>query len=126
MVRSAIGSTASDRAARVRTATAYGGSLGSSITPTSWRSAPRVPVLPAMRTDRYGNPARSQWLDIALPVDQALAHITLILIAMTNMYLSARAATDAKHWADFIDPLLDDLRATLALHRTAAAKRYPL
>lgn len=73
-----------------------------------------------------GNPARSQWLDIALPVDQALAHITLILIAMTNMYLSARAATDAKHRADFIDPLLDDLRATLALRGAAAAKRYPL
>lgn len=73
-----------------------------------------------------GNPARSQWLDITLPVDQALAHITLILIALTFMYLSARAATDAKHRADFVDPLLDDLRATLALHRTAAAKRYPL
>ncbi len=73
-----------------------------------------------------GNPARSQWLDIALPIDQALAHITLILIAMTFMYLSARAATDAKHRADFVDPLLDDLRATLTLNRAAAAKRYPL
>ncbi|MHA0289596.1 hypothetical protein ACXYX3_24545 [Mycobacterium sp. C3-094] len=73
-----------------------------------------------------GNPARSQWLDIALPIDQALAHIALILSAMTFMYLSARAATDAKHRTDFVDPLLDDLRATLALHRVAAAKRYPL
>lgn len=73
-----------------------------------------------------GNPARSQWLDIALPVDQALAHITIILSAMTFMYLSARAASDAKHRTDFVDPLLDDLRATLALHRPAAAKRYPL
>ncbi|MEH3142452.1 MAG: hypothetical protein PGN37_20215 [Mycobacterium kyogaense] len=42
-----------------------------------------------------GNPARSQWLDITLPVDQALAHITIVLAAMTFMYLSARAATDA-------------------------------
>ncbi|MEW5810596.1 MAG: hypothetical protein AB1925_14175 [Actinomycetota bacterium] len=73
-----------------------------------------------------GNPARGHWLDIELPVDQALAHITMILIAMTFMYLSARAATDAKHRADFVDPLLDDLRATVAVHRPTGAKRYPL
>ncbi|MBX7448577.1 hypothetical protein GR927_11325 [Mycolicibacterium sp. 3033] len=73
-----------------------------------------------------GNPARIQWLDIALPVDQALAHITIILTAMTFMYLSARAASDAKHRADFVDPLIADLRAALALHRPGGAKRYPL
>ncbi|TRW88874.1 hypothetical protein FK535_00935 [Mycolicibacterium sp. 018/SC-01/001] len=73
-----------------------------------------------------GNPASTHWLDIALPVDQALAHITAILIAMTFMYLSARAATDAKHRAEFVDPLLDDLRATLAVHGPADQRRYPL
>jgi hypothetical protein len=73
-----------------------------------------------------GNPVRSHWLDLALPIDQALAHITLILVALTFMYLSARAATDPKHRTEFVDPLLDDLRHTLAADRTAGAKRYPL
>lgn len=60
-----------------------------------------------------GNALQVHWQDIALPIDRSLAHITVILIAMTFMYLSARAATDVKHRTEFVDPVLDDLRVTL-------------
>ena len=59
------------------------------------------------------SPTQSRWLDIPLPIDQALVHMTIILVAMTFMYLSARVAADPAHRTDFVDPMLDDLRLTL-------------
>lgn len=50
-------------------------------------------------------------LGMTLPVPQALIQITLFLGAMTFMYLSARAVTEAER--RFLDPIIDDLRLTL-------------
>ena len=48
-----------------------------------------------------------------LPVPNALIQTTMMLIAITFMYLSAKAVTDKEYRAEFIDPLLDEVRLTL-------------
>ncbi|WP_082968884.1 hypothetical protein [Mycobacterium sp. E2699] len=52
-------------------------------------------------------------LGFTLPVPDSLIHMTLFLGALTFMYISARAAGDAEYRATFLDPLIDDLHATL-------------
>lgn len=52
-------------------------------------------------------------LGMTLPVPQALIHVTMFLAGLTFMYISARAVEDARYRADFLDPLVDDLRLTL-------------
>ncbi len=42
-----------------------------------------------------------------------LIHMCLFLGALTFMYISARAAGDAEYRSTFLDPLIDDLHATL-------------
>jgi hypothetical protein len=48
----------------------------------------------------------------------------MFLGALTFMYVSARAAGDGEYRAQFLDPLMDDLRLTLVArdrYRTATA-----
>lgn len=52
-------------------------------------------------------------LGMTIPVPEALIQITLFLGALTFMYVSARAVGDADYRAQFVDPLVDDLRLTL-------------
>jgi hypothetical protein len=48
-----------------------------------------------------------------LPVPDSLIHMCLFLGALTFMYISARAASDAEYRSTFLDPLIDDLHTTL-------------
>lgn len=73
-----------------------------------------------------GSPGDGQILGMTLPVPQALIQITLFLTALTFMYLSARAVSDKEYRAQFLDPLIEDLRVTLTArdrYRTATAAR---
>jgi hypothetical protein len=52
-------------------------------------------------------------LGMTIPVPQSLIHMTLLLIALTFMYVSARSVTDDEFKSRFLGPLIADLRATL-------------
>lgn len=54
-----------------------------------------------------------QLLGMTLPVPDALLQTSMLLAAITFMYLSAKAVTDKEYRAQFVDPLLDDVRLTL-------------
>lgn len=71
-----------------------------------------------------GSPTDGRVLGMTLPVPQALIHVTMFLTALTFMYLAARAVADKDYRAQFLDPLLEDLRFTLVArdrYRTATA-----
>jgi hypothetical protein len=72
-----------------------------------------------------GGATDGQFLGMTLPVPQALIHVTMFLIALTFMYLAARAVGDTEYRSKFLDPLLDDLRLTLVArdrYRTLTAE----
>ena len=48
-----------------------------------------------------------------VPVPNSLIHMCLFLGALTFMYISARAVGDGDYRSTFLDPLIDDLHATL-------------
>ncbi len=50
---------------------------------------------------------------MTLPVPEALIQISMFLAALTFMYISARAVGDGDYRAQFLDPLIRDLRVTL-------------
>lgn len=52
-------------------------------------------------------------LGMTLPVPDPLIQTTLLLTAITFMYLSAKAVSDREYRAAFVDPLIDQLRLTL-------------
>lgn len=52
-------------------------------------------------------------LGLTVPVPDSLIHLCLFLGALTFMYVSARAAGDDDYRSNFVDPLIDDLHATL-------------
>lgn len=61
-------------------------------------------------------------LGMTLPIPDALIQTSMLLAAITFMYLSAKAASDADYRAQFLEPLIDDLRRTLvARNRYRAA-----
>src|SRR5690606_27121196 len=47
-------------------------------------------------------------LGMTLPIPDALLQTSMLLAAITFMYLSAKAATDTDYRAQFIEPLMDD------------------
>lgn len=53
-------------------------------------------------------------LGMTIPVPQALIQVTMFLTALTFMYLSARAVTDAQYREQYLNPAIDDFRLTLA------------
>lgn len=74
----------------------------------------------------HGGATDGQFLGMTLPIPDALIQVTMFLTALTFMYLAAKAVTDKEYRAQFLDPLLDDLRVTLAArdrYRTATAER---
>jgi hypothetical protein len=52
-------------------------------------------------------------MGLTVPVPDSLIHLCLFLGALTFMYISARAAGDSDYRSTFVDPLIDDLHATL-------------
>jgi hypothetical protein len=60
-----------------------------------------------------GSPDQGTWLGMTLPVPQALIHVSMFLTALTFMYVSARSVGDGEYRAEYLDPLIDDLRLTL-------------
>ena len=66
------------------------------------------------------------FLGMILPVPNALIQTTMMLTAITFMYLSAKAVTDKEYRAQFVDPLLDEVRLTLVArdrYRTSLPKQ---
>ena len=65
-----------------------------------------------------------QILGMTVPVPQSLIQVAMFLSALTFMYLAARTIGDKEYRAQFLDPLIDDLRLTLVArdrYRTATA-----
>ena len=54
-----------------------------------------------------------EFLGMILPIPDALIQTTMMLTAITFMYLAAKAVTDKEYRSQFLDPLLDNLRLTL-------------
>jgi hypothetical protein len=73
-----------------------------------------------------GSAPTSQVLDMTLPIPNALLQTTMMLTAITFMYLAAKAVTDREYRAQFLDPLMEQLRLTLVArhrYRSQEAKR---
>ena len=67
-----------------------------------------------------------QLLGMTLPVPDALLQTSMLLSAITFMYLSAKAVSDTDYRAQFIEPLIDELRQTLVArnrYRSALPRR---
>lgn len=66
-------------------------------------------------------------LGMTLPVPEALIQTSMFLTALTFMYLAAKAVDDKEYRAQFVDPLVDDVRLTLvARDRYRSALRQEL
>ena len=52
-------------------------------------------------------------LGMTLPIPDSLIQTTMLLSAITFMYLAAKVVTDTQYRAQFLDPMLADLRLTL-------------
>lgn len=52
-------------------------------------------------------------LSLTVPVPASLVHLCLFMGALTFMYIAARAAGDDDYRSTFVDPLIDELHATL-------------
>lgn len=71
-----------------------------------------------------GGSRDGQIMGMTLPIPQSLIQTTMFLTALTFMYLAARAVSDKEYRAQFLDPLVDDLRLTLVArdrYRTSTA-----
>ena len=80
------------------------------------------PVLDAWT--RGNGRADGELLGMTLPVPDSLIQTTMLLTAITFMYLSAKAVTDAQYRAQFLEPMLDDVTVALrARARYRAARR---
>ncbi|MGX9792135.1 hypothetical protein [Mycobacterium sp. MMS18-G62] len=65
-------------------------------------------------------------LGMTIPVPDSLIQVTFFLGALTFMYMSARTASDTEYRTRFFDPVIDDLRLTLAArnrYRAAVSAR---
>ena len=71
-----------------------------------------------------GGSRDGQIMGMTLPIPQSLIQTTMFLTALTFMYLAARAVSDKEYRAQFVDPLIDELRLTLVArdrYRTSTA-----
>ncbi|MGB3443055.1 MAG: hypothetical protein WBA97_30305 [Actinophytocola sp.] len=60
---------------------------------------------------------------IALPLPRALVHVSLFLAAFSGLYFAASAATDQHYRDAFFEPLLNDVRVSLAARQVYLARR---
>jgi hypothetical protein len=61
----------------------------------------------------HNGSSKGTLLGMTLPVPDSLIQISLFLAALAFMYISARAVGDGEYRSIFLDPLIDDLHATL-------------
>ena len=54
-----------------------------------------------------------QLFGMTLPIPDSLIQTTLLLTAITFMYLAAKAVTDAQYRSQFLDPVIDDVRLNI-------------
>jgi hypothetical protein len=80
------------------------------------------PVLDAW-TRGAGRPD-GQLLGMTLPIPDSLIQTTMLLTAITFMYLSAKVVTDTQYRAQFLDPMLADLRTTLRARNRYRASQW--
>jgi len=74
---------------------------------------------PLLEAWTRGGRSDGEVLGMTLPIPDALIQTTLFLSAITFMYLAAKAVTDTAYRTKLLDPMLDDVRVTLA-----ARERY--
>lgn len=60
---------------------------------------------------------------VALPLPRALVHVSLFLAAFSGLYFAASAATDQNYREAFFEPLLNDVRVSLAARQVYLARR---
>ncbi|MFC4854452.1 hypothetical protein [Actinophytocola glycyrrhizae] len=60
---------------------------------------------------------------VALPLPRALVHVSLFLAAFSGLYFAATAATDQHYRDAFFEPLLADVRVSLAARQVYLARR---
>jgi hypothetical protein len=56
-------------------------------------------------------------LGMTLPIPDSLIQTSMLLTAITFMYLAAKAVTDAEYRSQFLDPIIDDVRLNLVAMR---------
>lgn len=60
---------------------------------------------------------------VALPLSRGLVQVSLFLAAFSGLYFAASAATDQHYRDAFFEPLLDDVRVSLAARQVYLARR---
>jgi hypothetical protein len=80
------------------------------------------PVLDAW-TRGNGRPD-GEFLGMTLPIPDSLIQTTMLLSAITFMYLSAKVVTDTQYRSQFLDPMVADLRATLVARNRYRASQW--
>lgn len=70
-----------------------------------------------------GGPTQGVWLGVTIPAPPALIRVVVFLMALTYMYICARAVGDGEYRSGFLDPLLADLRAALDARDRLFAER---
>lgn len=80
------------------------------------------PVLDAW-TRGNGRPD-GELLGMTLPIPDSLIQTTMLLSAITFMYLAAKVVTDTQYRAQFLDPMLADLRLTLRARNRYRASQW--
>lgn len=63
-------------------------------------------------------------MGMTLPIPDSLIQTTMLLSAITFMYLSAKVVTDTQYRAQFLDPMLADLRTTLLARNRYHASQW--
>lgn len=63
-------------------------------------------------------------LGMTLPIPDSLIQTTMLLSAITFMYLAAKVVTDTQYRVQFLDPMLADLRTTLLARNRYRASQW--
>ena len=50
---------------------------------------------------------------MTLPIPESLIQTSMLLTAITFMYLAAKAVTDVQYRSQFLDPVIDDVRLNI-------------
>lgn len=60
---------------------------------------------------------------LELPISNALVQVSIFLAVVSGLYFTASAATDPHYRKAFFDPLIDDVRVSLAVRQVYLARR---
>nr|PZM89742.1 MAG: hypothetical protein DIU77_18755 [Thermocrispum agreste] len=70
------------------------------------------------------DPAGGRLFGLSIPVPNELIHVSIFLAAFSGLYFAGAAATDPVYRDKFFDPLVADIRVSLAA-RAAYLARWP-